>query len=56
MSQAYRYVKSACCICKKRHDCTGWRKIELGEAIDRGTLIVMANCYRWDPEKKEGEK
>ena len=58
MSKAYRYVKSACCICKKRHDCMGWRKMQLGEAMDYGTLMAMANCDRWDPEnkEKEGEK
>lgn len=57
MSKAYRYVKSLCSICKKRHDCLRWRQIELGEGMFYGTLWSMANCRRWDPEKqKEGEK
>ena len=58
MGQAYRYVKTVCGICKKRQECYNGRRIERGEAIDYGTLRVMANCDNWDPEnkKKEGEK
>jgi len=33
----------------------GYRSIEKGQAMDYGTLQVMANCDRWDPEKKEKE-
>lgn len=55
MSKAYRYVKTCCSICKNRTDCRGYRKIETGQAMDYGTLKVMANCSRWDPEKKEKE-
>jgi len=53
MGQAYRYVKTVCGICKKRQECYNGRRIERGEAIDYGTLRVMANCDNWDPEKKE---
>lgn len=58
MSQAYRWIKSKCGICKNRHDCYGWRKIELGEAMEYGMLEAMAGCYRRDPEntKKEGDQ
>ena len=58
MSKAYRYVKICCSICKHRMDCMGYRKIEKNQAMDYGTLMVMANCDRWDPEgkEKEGEK
>lgn len=53
MGKAYRLVKTLCSICKNRMDCMGYRRIEKGQAIDYGTLMVMANCDRWDPEKKE---
>lgn len=55
MSKAYRYVKTVCSMCKNRTDCWGYRKIETGQAMDYGTLMVMANCSRWDQEKKEEE-
>lgn len=55
MSKAYRYVKDSCGLCTKRHDCLGWRKIDLREVVDYGTLMSMANCPRWNPEKKEKE-
>ena len=58
MGKAYRYVYTVCRVCKNKANCRGWRRIERNEAIDYGTLKVMANCDRWDPEKrgKEGEK
>jgi hypothetical protein len=58
MFKAYRYVKVCCGICKKRHSCLRFERIERNEAIDYGTLKSMANCPVWDPEskKKEGDK
>lgn len=58
MYKAYRYVKICCGICKNRNSCIKFERIQRGEAIDYGTLIVMANCLAWDPEskKKEGDK
>lgn len=58
MSKAYRYVKICCSICKNRMDCMGYRRIEKNQPMEYGMLMSMANCDRWDPEKKEkdGEK
>lgn len=53
MFKAYRYVKVCCSICKKRHSCLKFERIQRNEAIDYGTLKAMANCPVWDPEKKE---
>jgi len=44
MFKAYRYVKTVCGICKKRQECYNGRRIERNEAIDYGTLRVMATA------------
>jgi len=52
MGKAYRYVALCCSVCKNRKECYNGRRIARKEAIDYGTLQVMANCPGWTPEKK----
>jgi len=55
MSKAYWSVRTYCGICRYRDGCVKFERIQRGEDIDSGTLMSMANCPVWDPEKKEKE-